>query len=177
VSNTSTNIAGSVGMWRVRPRCHSCSVICSMPLELLKACIHDVASRNSLACRPIPASSWGKILLNLVAGGRPPMVHSANRGRDTARDQQLIWLSLRSLVCPGTTTSSRGRRGMVREPDRRSAGARPRHDSCPTGQVRDEPATLARQPSLVRGVQSPLGAFTPRTRRATHSRSSARHCD
>lgn len=36
----------------------------SIPLELLKACMHDVASRNSLACRPIPASSRGKILLD-----------------------------------------------------------------------------------------------------------------
>ena len=36
----------------------------SIPLELLKACVHDVASRISLACRPIPASSRGKILLD-----------------------------------------------------------------------------------------------------------------
>ena len=81
--------------WKCRDvACHTVSyqvatraaLFTCIPLELLKACMYDVASRNSLACRPIPASVEARFCLILVAGGRPQMVRSANRGRDTARD-------------------------------------------------------------------------------------------
>ena len=150
-----------------------------IPLELRKACVRHVANPNSLACRPILASSGSKILLDFGCW-QPSADGTFGESRAETPPGIMVTANLTVFAITGVSgrdKSSRGQRGMVLEPDRRLRTRAPQARFMADGVGRHQPAPSARQPSLVRGVQPPLGAFTPRTRRATHSRSSARHCD